>query len=1057
MDFMRSFQIIALTCGLLSSTCDAVAQEATPLAQPDLDLLQNGDVHAAVRQPDGSIVVGGNFSRIGGVARANIARLNPDGSVDLNWSPSVPAFVTALAIDGAGNIYAANGDEADASGPTVIKLDGHSGNELTPQYGIDFSYIRALAVDSSGDLFVAGDPDLRLAGTTQYVDVVKVSNGVVDRTWNPGIQNYYVHTLAVDPQTNSLFVGASGHVVKAAVAGTGAVDPTWTTTVDGGVSALALDGNGDLFIGGGFTHANGQERDYLAKVSSSGAGALDTNWNPSADSNVLAMILDGKGNLYVTGYFANIGGSRRAGLAEISVTGTGIVNPNWHPTIDDPVNNGGPYLHGLVLNNAGNLFLTGLFTTISGQTRRSVAMISADGSVGSAIDAVLPGAVNALAVQSDGSVIVGGSFFGTATQTRNNLLRLQTDGAIDPNWNPSPDSTSGYGARALAVDGKDSVYVGGDFSHIGGQPRQSVAKLSGSGNGAADLAWGAANDGTLGIWALALDAAANAYVIGDFTTMGGYARANGLAKISASGTVDANWSPVLPASVSAAQPVLTALATDGTFVYVGGETLFSTGNSSLDVLNRFAADGSGTIDPTWNPAPTTSGAPPSGPYYYGVTSLALDGQGNLFVGGDFRQIAGTSVMSGIAKLATSGAAIADPLWTKIQGIPAATALSTDAHGNLYVAGVSPFGIKRSPADPYAYFVQAFNGQGQNLGVTAWTTGSIASVIGTVNGATYAGGSFDAVIGPDASGQLSLSSRSGLTAFSAGDLAPPEIELDQRGLTGAWYNPLTSGQGFLIQSFPDVAGPGQGVLFAGWFTYDVAPAGDATEQRWYTLQGGITKGNPAAALNIYAATGGNFNAPPKVSSGIVGQAALSFTDCAHGTLTYAFSDGSGRAGIIPLTRLTANPYCGSNGDNGAAPGNALLSGAWYDPNTSGQGLLFSVSPQQNLFFGAWYTYALNGQVIGGPQSQRWYTIQGNLPVGGIVAQQALTNLPIYTSVGGVFDESAPTATQRVGTADIVFQNCQSATLAYSFSAGTNAGLSGSIALTNLASVLGGCGL
>ena len=42
----------------------------------------NGNVYALAAQPDGKIVVGGNFSSIFGQARRSIARLNEDGTVD---------------------------------------------------------------------------------------------------------------------------------------------------------------------------------------------------------------------------------------------------------------------------------------------------------------------------------------------------------------------------------------------------------------------------------------------------------------------------------------------------------------------------------------------------------------------------------------------------------------------------------------------------------------------------------------------------------------------------------------------------------------------------------------------------------------------------------------------------------------------------------------------------------------------------------------------------------------------------------------------------------------
>ncbi len=116
--------------------------------------------------------------------------------------------------------------------------------------------------------------------------------------------------------------------------------------------------------------------------------------------------------------------------------------------------------------------------------------------------------------------------------------------------------------------------------------------------------------------------------------------------------------------------------------------------------------------------------------------------------------------------------------------------------------------------------------------------------------------------------------------------------------------------------------------------------------------------------------------PVLNAMQIGQATLGFSDCTHGSLTYHLVTDSGSAldGTIALTRLGANVSCAMQGDNGNPISDASLSGAWYDPNDGGQGLLFDVDPIGNNLFAAWYTFAQNGQNIGGGASQRWFTLQ-----------------------------------------------------------------------------------
>ena len=276
-----------------------------------------------------------------------------------------------------------------------------------------------------------------------------------------------------------------------------------------------------------------------------------------------------------------------------------------------------------------------------------------------------------------------------------------------------------------------------------------------------------------------------------------------------------------------------------------------------------------------------------------------------------------------------------------------------------------------------------------------------------------------------------------------------MNLNQIGLTGSWYNPATSGQGVVMQVVPDFYGAGEGFLFGGWFTFDVTAAGG---QRWYSVQGQVSSSASSATLPIYISTGGNFDAAPVVGVTQVGEITLAFSDCTHGTMSYAFTDGSGRSGTIPLTRLGSNVACTAQGGAQNPPADFYLSGTWFDPATGGQGLLFDIDPLQGTFFGAWYTYAANGQQIGGPASQRWFSLQSDFTAG----VHALDNITIYASSGGVFNGPATVTTTPVGTASITFATCNSATLSYTFTSGSNSGRHGSIALQRTSPAPAACG-
>ena len=281
-------------------------------------------------------------------------------------------------------------------------------------------------------------------------------------------------------------------------------------------------------------------------------------------------------------------------------------------------------------------------------------------------------------------------------------------------------------------------------------------------------------------------------------------------------------------------------------------------------------------------------------------------------------------------------------------------------------------------------------------------------------------------------------------------AEPLPDLNQRGLTGSWYQPATSGQGIEVEFFPDLVAPDTALVQGAWFTFDIGPSGGADHNRWYTFSGNAQNGMPNVPITIYQNIGGNFNAPPITEGEVVGSGTLAFNTCNSGTLNYAFSDGSGRTGTIPLTRLLANVTCTA----GTAPKSNTdfgFSGNWYDTATSGQGFVFEVNPATPYFFLAWYTYAPTGQEQGA-SGQRWFT-------GGTsyTPESRTVTLPLYETTGGLFDHvSTPApATVQVGTATVTLASCSSAQVQFTFTGGSAAGKTGTISLGRVGPVPAEC--
>lgn len=110
-----------------------------------------------------------------------------------------------------------------------------------------------------------------------------------------------------------------------------------------------------------------------------------------------------------------------------------------------------------------------------------------DGTLDTVFNPNANGEVDAIALQADGKILVGGVFFSMGGgnsiggQPRNFPARLDpTTGAADTSFNPNPNSD----VQSIAVQPDGKILVGGDFNSsngtptIGGATRNNIARLS---------------------------------------------------------------------------------------------------------------------------------------------------------------------------------------------------------------------------------------------------------------------------------------------------------------------------------------------------------------------------------------------------------------------------------------------------------------------------------------------------------------------------------------------------------------------------------------------------
>jgi uncharacterized delta-60 repeat protein len=141
----------------------------------------------------------------------------------------------------------------------------------------------------------------------------------------------------------------------------------------------------------------------------------------------------------------------------------------------------------VVIQSDGKIVIGGRFNAVNGIVRDNIARLNDDGTLDRTFAEGpaqgVNGQVNALAVQPQGGIIVGGSFTQAGQHESSNLARYNADGNIDKTFGGADVAEPGVDGAvyALAVQSDGKIVVGGNFNAVFGQPRRSIARLNADG------------------------------------------------------------------------------------------------------------------------------------------------------------------------------------------------------------------------------------------------------------------------------------------------------------------------------------------------------------------------------------------------------------------------------------------------------------------------------------------------------------------------------------------------------------------------------------------------
>jgi len=538
--------------------------------------LQVRVVYAAAVQGDGKIVIAGLFEKPPHPSTHFLLRLNPNGSLDEAFKNyDINSQVFAILIDGEKIVI---GGAFTQPTPRIARLnqDGTADSAFNGTGSGPSGTVRDIARQTSGKYIIVGEFD-SYNGASQ-VGVARLNtNGSLDTLFAPG--GYRASKRVAVLNDNSVVVGGEdicGDNLFKWYTADGSPQPTPSNPNPNSfesITGLLPLPDGGFLIGGWYSPVciNGsptQHKGQVWRYAANGTYRTMTEFGDESDVLALALRSDGKvivggqgrpddsswvgvfdglalldlsnndlqkvdafhpivgdeaeiyslsgyadGKLLVAGDFSHVNGSPRFGLARLLANGA--LDPDFHPFADQP----GGYSHAALALIDGravvgfrsyNLFLIGAdgnltdLSSLNNYNRVSALAIQSDGKVLVGSDFGLGvrrlkadfsgtdpaftggdayGAVYALAVR-DNKIFVAGDFSKYDNVDVPGLVRLNDDGSIDGSFNPPAflDDVSNPGKlHSVTPLSSGSVLVGGYFQTVGGETRLALVRLTNTG------------------------------------------------------------------------------------------------------------------------------------------------------------------------------------------------------------------------------------------------------------------------------------------------------------------------------------------------------------------------------------------------------------------------------------------------------------------------------------------------------------------------------------------------------------------------------------------------
>ncbi|MDQ3800348.1 MAG: FG-GAP-like repeat-containing protein [Acidobacteriota bacterium] len=436
-------------------------------ANPTIESGGNGGGAGSVPQPDGKIIIFGEFLNINGAAKNQLMRINADGSLDNSFNCEACNFtfrISNVGLQPDGKIIVAGATSGSSQLAFIIRLNSNGSRDLSfaspvipPRWEISSAIVAAVQPDGKILIhFYDSQLNQNMPCSTYAMRQSSLlrlnADGSIDQTFSrifyaSSCYTYELPGFRLQPDgkilaaVNILEEGGGAYLRRYNSDGT--VDASFQPPRVRGdfytrIYDFAVQANGSIVMSGYFS-------------------TVDT-FPPIFVNGIVRMLPGGSIDTSFTPQISYPSGVKTLSNGQLMVSKDNkLYRLNSNGVIDNTFNSPSSLrtLARWFLDSAERIIVFGEFLE-NGASVYRYARLNADGSLDPTFNVGIQsaGSVFALATQTDGKIIVGGNFSRMNNVPRKNLARLNADGSLDPTFNSG--NTFGYAVRKIIFqpDGK---------------------------------------------------------------------------------------------------------------------------------------------------------------------------------------------------------------------------------------------------------------------------------------------------------------------------------------------------------------------------------------------------------------------------------------------------------------------------------------------------------------------------------------------------------------------------------------------------------------------------